>query len=396
MKAMNWFFGRVAVFLLVSLLIVYWLSTLTNKNITRINIDASVFVQNAIETIGNIPRTSTTTVTALITQSTTTRNEDATLEERSPAFSWQNTQISNGSVAVFVFHTSRSILAKIQLHLIRKLAINLVGLELFVDGVEPEGMRNATDLYNARLHILPDILNSEARGPSYRNANLVNWALSMVAKDYLANGTAVLLLDGDVIPLSFFSSRTLLNSRDIVCRRYPGPLSRYCWIGFITLSPQLFPTIDDFNVSPVLRYSQVYDAGGRTIEYLLKYRNASFSWAKETIFYKTNQTLFWGALNTDIRWIKSHFDKCDKCGPEIFLSGDGNGIFYHMISASSHWRFSDLEERLQALYDSLMRSPYGQGEQLSVSQLTTFVEEVHKMDMVPLHGNLSCSRICSG
>jgi hypothetical protein len=323
--------------------------------------------------------------------------EDATLEERDPDSSGHNSNIANGSLAVFVFHTSHSILAKLQLHLIRKLAINLIALELFLDGTESEEIRNATHLYDARLHIFPASLHSKTSGPSYRNADVVNWALSTMAKDFLVNGTAVLLLDGDVFPLSFFSSRTLLNSRDIVCRKYPDRLSRYCWIGFICLAPQLFNTINDFNVSPVIRGKQHYDAGGRTIEYLLKYRNTSFSWVKETILFEPDQTLFWGVVDIDIRWIKSHFRKCDICGPQVFVSPNDNDdiFFYHMISASSQWRFSNLEQRLKALYESVMNSPYGGSGQLPIDELTASVRKVQKMNMIPFHGNLTCSSICS-
>jgi hypothetical protein len=324
-------------------------------------------------------------------------HEDATLEERAPASSEHNGNIANGSLAVFVFHTTHSTLAKLQLHLIRKLAINLIALELFLDRTESEEMRNVTHLYDARLHVFPASLKSKMPGPSYRNADVVNWALATRAKDFLANGTAVLLLDGDVFPLSFFSSRTLLNSRDIVCRRYPDRISRYCWIGFICLAPQLFSTINDFNVSPVIRGTEHYDAGGRTIEYLHKYPNTSFSWVKETILFEPDQTLFCGVVDTDIRWIKSHFGRCDKCGPEVFVSDndDDTIFFYHMISASSQWRFTNLESRLQALYESVMNSAYRESGELSICDLNASVRKVQKMNMVPFHGNFTCSSICS-
>lgn len=379
MRALNRFFNRVATSLILFLFIVYCLSHLVNVYVTRRNIDVPVFVHSGIETIRE--------------------ENDTTLEERPPASSQDNGKISNGSLAVFVFHTSYSILAKLQLHLIRKLAINLVALELFIDGPElSDEMRNVTQLHGAGLHIFPKNLHLKGRGPSYKNADVVNWALATMAKDFLANGTAILLLDGDVFPLSFFSSRTLLNSHDIVCRRYPERSSRYCWIGFICLAPQLFRTIDDFNVSPVVRGDQHYDAGGRTIEYLLKYRNTSFSWLRETILFEPDETLFWGVVNNDIRWIKDHFNSCDKCGPEVFVSDNDNDdiFFYHMISASSRWRFLNLHERLQALYESVLTSPYGRIEQLPISELTASVKKVQKMEMVPFDGNLACLSLCKG
>ncbi|CAF1108542.1 unnamed protein product [Didymodactylos carnosus] len=246
------------------------------------------------------------------------------------------------------------------------------------------------------MHIFPPNLHPKNAGPSDRNANVVNWGLATVAKDFLANGTTVLLLDGDVLPLSPFDSQTLLNSRDMVCRKHPAPLSRYCWIGFICLAPQLFSTLDDFNVSPIMRSNRAYDSGGRTIEYLLKYRNVSFSWMKETILLHTDEGLFWGAVDVDIKWVEHHFDRCDKCGPEVFLSADNDAVFYHMISGTSNWRFPDQQQRSQSLHDSLMRSPYGPTRQFSMLELIASVRKVQKMDMIPFHGNLTCSTICRG
>jgi hypothetical protein len=123
----------------------------------------------------------------------------------------------------------------------------------------------------------------------------------------------------------------------------------------------------------------------------------SFSWVRETILYETDQTLFWGVADTDIRWIKSHFAECDKCGPEVFVSPNDNHdiFFYHMISASSQWRFLKLEELLQALYDSVTNSSYSRSGQLSISELTASVRKVQKMNMVPLHGDLTCSSVCA-
>ncbi|CAF2826303.1 unnamed protein product [Rotaria sp. Silwood2] len=263
-------------------------------------------------------------------------------------------------------------------------------------------MRQVAAKHNAGLHSLPTNINKNVMEPSVRNTNLVQWALKIKGKDYLKNGSAVLLLDGDVLPLTPFNSNTLLNSHDIVCRKHPVSYGRFCWIGLICLAPQLYNTIDDFNVAWTTRAGKFYDAGGRTIEYLLKYQNTSFSWMKETILLDNDKELFWGAIDNDISWIKTNFDRCDKCGPEIFFSpfNNSNVVFYHMISATSEWRFGNQILRRQSIYDSFMQSQYGIkltndiSEELFMSGLTTSVRKIQKMRLIPFHGNLTCSSIC--
>jgi hypothetical protein len=272
----------------------------------------------------------------------------------------------------------------------------LVAIEVFIDGTETKEMRHVVSLFGARIHVFPADLQPKSAGPSDRHTNVINWAIANIAGGFLANGTAVLLLDGDVLPLSSFNSETLLNSRDIVCRKYPGPISRYCWMGFTCLAPQMLGTLNDFNVSPFSRRGRAYDSGGQTLEYLLKYRKTPFSWMKETILLDTDKTLFWGAVDVDIRWIEGHFNRCDKCGPEVFFTTEdvGGAVFYHMISATSDWRISNQQQRRQALYDSFMQSPYGISPQLLMSELKASVRKIQRMNMVPFNGNLTCSSVC--
>jgi hypothetical protein len=349
--------------------------------------------------ITTVNRTITITSTA---RTSTTIDPAELLVERPPFSSQQPNNFSNATLAVFVFHTHHFILANLQLFLIRKLATNLIAVELFLDGPASEEMRQVADLHKAGLHSLPSNMHTKAAAPSDRNADVVNWALATKAKNYLRNGTAVLLLDGDVFPLSPFDSVTLLNSRDIVCRKHPALFARFCWIGFICLAPQLYSTIDDFSVSVTIRGGRFNDAGARTLDYLLKYVNTSFSWMKETILLHNDKELFWGAVDNDITWIRKHFNRCDKCGPEIFFSpfNNSDAVFYHMISGTSEWRFHDQFSRRQSLYNSMMQSPYGLNrvnefkQQLSISELTASVRKIQKMSLIPFHGNLTCGRIC--
>ena len=305
------------------------------------------------------------------------------------------TVLSNATLAVFIFHTRHFVLADLQLFLIRKLAINLIAIELFLDGPTSKEMQEVAQAHKAGLHIFPPDLHGNTAGPSERNANVVNWALARQGKDYLRQGTAILLLDGDVFPLTPFDSITLLNAHDIVCRKHPATFARFCWIGFICLAPQLYSTIDDFNVSPTTYQGHFYDSGGRTIEYFNKYTNTPYSWMKETIILENDKELFWGTIDDDITWIRNNFDRCDKCGPEIFFSefNTSNAIFYHMISGASEWRFSNQDSRRQALHDSIMRSPYVSNR---TDELNASVEKIQKMPLIPYYGNLTCVSICRG
>jgi hypothetical protein len=375
-------------------------ATITNLSSNYTSITYHNFTA-ATTIITTVNRTSSTTSTV---RTSTTIDPAELLVERPPSSSQQSNNLSNATLAVFVFHTHHVILVNLQLFLIRKLATNLIAVELFLDGPASEEMRQVADLHEAGLNSLPSNMHQQPDEPSDRNANIVNWALATKGKYYLRNGTAVLLLDGDIFPLSPFDSVTLLNSRDLVCRKHPALFARFCWIGFICLAPQLYSTIDDFNVSATMRRGHYYDSGGRTIEYLLKYENASFSWMKETILLHNNKEMFWGAIDNDITWIRQNFDRCDKCGPEIFFSpfNNSDAVFYHMISGTSEWRFGNQVSRRQSLYDSIMRSPYGLNrtnefkQQLSISELTASIRKIQKMRLIPFHGNLTCERICRG
>jgi hypothetical protein len=419
-------YGKVLLLLLLFLTACYWLiendqyRSLTNfRNVySSLNVSGIIKIFQAKTTITTFSSNYTiityadfTAVTTMIT--TTNRTVGTTsmattpntidpaelLVERPPSsLQQQSSNLENATLAVFVFHTRHPVLANLQLFLIRKLATNLIAVELFLDGPASEQMRQVADLHKAGLHSFPPDMHGARAGPSTRNANVVNWALATQAKNYLRNGTAILLLDGDILPLSPFDSVTLLNSRDIVCRKHPSSFARFCWIGFICLAPQLYSTIDEFSVSVIVRGGRWYDAGGRTIEYLLKYGNTSFSWMKEIVLLQNDKELFWGAVDNDITWIRKHFNRCDKCGPEIFSSpfNNSDAVFYHMISGTSEWRFRDQLSRRQSLYDSIMQSPYGLNltdefkQQIAMSELTASVRKIQKMRPMP------CDSVCHG
>ena len=402
------YFIQLVVILL--LLLTYCLITYNNQYKRIVNLTLFYSLGNVTPSIGVFQTNTTiiTTTTTMITTvnrtfintttvgTSTTIDPAETLIERSPSPSQLNLNLSNITIAVFVFHTRHSVLANLQLHLIRKLAINLVGVEIFLDGPPSEEMRQVADMHRAGLYNLSENMHSKGSAPSDRNADIVNWALATKAKHYLRNGTAVLLLDGDVFPLSHFDATTLLNSRDIVCRKHPATYSRFCWIGFICLSPQMYNTLDDFRVSVITRRGHWHDAGGQTLEYFLKYPNASFSWMKETILLRNDSELFWGAVDTDIIWILGHFDRCDKCGPEIFFPpfNNSDAVFYHMISGTSEWRFGNQVSRRQSLYNSIMTSPYGTHQNFSTSELIASIRKIQKMRLIPFYGDLTCDKIC--
>ncbi|CAF1111880.1 unnamed protein product [Adineta steineri] len=365
-------------------------------------------VSNAtiLNRIGNITNRTTTTATTtkrpIITTKTigrpTTIDPAELLVERSPSAARLKAEVPTGGLAVFLFQTEHYVLADLQLYLIRKLAIDLVALELFVDRPPTQNMRDVALAHKAGLHSFPVERHKPNAGGSDRNTDIVNWAISLKAKRYLGNGTAILLLDGDVFPLSPFDSVTLLNSRDVVCRKHPALFARFCWIGFICLGPQLYDTIDHFNVGQTMRQGKSYDSGGKTIEYFLKYENASFSWMRETIFLGTDKDLFWGAMDQDIQWIGQNFGRCDKCGPEIFLSpfNVSNAVFYHMISATSEWRFGHQGPRRQSIHNSVMRSPYGPNKTYLMSDMIASIRKVQQMKLIPFFGDLTCEKICRG
>jgi len=335
---------------------------------------------------------------------TTTTNPPTTLDaaemlvERPPPASRPYNKDSKGTIVAFLFQTQHHVLANLQLYLIRKFALNLVAVELFTDGSASTEMSKVAMSHNAILHSFPNDRHQRNAGPSDRNTDVVNWAISTRAKRYLGNGSAILLLDGDVFPLSPFDSGTLLNGRDVVCRKHPALFARFCWIGFICIGPHTYNTIDDFNVSQALRAGKAYDSGGKTAEYFLKYEDISFSWMKETILLHTDKELFWGAIDGDIKWIHQNFARCDKCGPEIFFSpfNDSDAVFYHMISGTSEWRFGHQGPRRISIHDSIMKSPYGPDQQYSTSDMTASVKKIQQMELIPFYGKLTCQRVCQG
>ncbi|CAF2079757.1 unnamed protein product [Rotaria magnacalcarata] len=337
--------------------------------------------------------TNTTTTTGL----PTTLDPAFLLVERPPRPSSTKNKTISSSLAVFVFHTKHHMLANLQLYLIRLLATDLVALYLFTDGKASKDMHKVAKEHDAEIFSFLPEEHSAKTGPSDKNAKIVNWAISTKAKRHLSEGTAILLLDGDIFPLSPFDSQTLLNSRDLMCRKHPALFSRFCWIGFICLGPQLFSTIDEFDVSPTGRQGIGFDSGGKTIDYLLKYENISFSWMKETILLNTDKDLFWGAVDEDIRWIGSHFNRCDKCGPEIFFSpfNSSNAVFYHMISATSEWRFGRQSSRRKSINEAVMRSPYGPDQIFIIADVIASVNKIRRMKTIPFSGNLTCQRVCT-
>lgn len=367
-------------------------------------VNTTILVTNRTTTTtstASVTSTQITTITTIIstTSSTgrpTTIDPAELLSERPPSASQADKRRLSNSLVAFVFQTQHHVLADLQMYLLRRLGKDLVAIELFLDGSATPEMKAAAERNGAILHPSPADIHPANAGPSDRNTDIVNWAISTRAKRYLGNGTAVLLLDGDVFPLSPFDSVSLLSAHDLICRKHPAEFARYCWIGFICLGPELYNTIGDFNVSQDTRNGKAYDSGGKTAEFLVKYENTSYSYMRETIFLQTDKSLFWGAMDEDIQWIGSNFGRCDKCGPEIFFSPFKNcdAVFYHMISATSEWRFGHQGPRRQSLRNAVMRSPYGPNQTLAMTDMMASVKKVQKMDVIPIFGNLTCVKIC--
>jgi hypothetical protein len=198
-------------------------TTTTSTTTTSSRLITTTTSSRLITTSDKLTTTTTTTTVSQTTTKPTTAGVSTAIDpakilvERTPSPSQLRVNLSNTSLAVFVSHTRHFVLTDLQLYLIRKLAINLVGVEIFLDGPASTEMRQVADKHKAGLYSLSEKMHKDPGSPSDRNADVVNWALATKAKSYLKNGTAVLLLDGDVFPLSHFDADTLLNSRDIVC-----------------------------------------------------------------------------------------------------------------------------------------------------------------------------------
>ncbi|CAF4930999.1 unnamed protein product [Rotaria sp. Silwood2] len=93
----------------------------------------------------------TTTTTGL----PTTIDPAELLVERPPPASRLNIKDDNGTLAVFLFQTRHHVLANLQLYLVRKLAINLITINLFTDGNASKEMREVTDKHQAELFSFP-------------------------------------------------------------------------------------------------------------------------------------------------------------------------------------------------------------------------------------------------
>lgn len=326
----------------------------------------------------------------------TTLDAAELLVERPPSLSRPYQKNGNSTVVAFLFQTTYHILASLQMHLIRKFSKNLVAIELFTDGPATSEMIEVAKRHQAILSSFPQKLHDLDAGPSDRHTAVVNWALANKAKGYLANGSAIIMLDGDVLPLSPYDSGTLLNGHDVICRKHPALFARFCWIGMICISPDVHDTIDSFNVSQDLRGGKAYDSGGKTAEYFLNHPEISFAWMKETIITHTDKNLFWGALNEDIQWIRSNFNPCDKCGAEIIYSPfkDSSAVFYHMISSASNWRYDHQGPRIKALNDSIMQSPLGANQKYNQINMKASIAKIHRMPLIPFKGNFTCESIC--
>lgn len=222
---------------------------------------------------------------------------------------------------------------------------------------------------------------TNALDPSMRNSKIVHWAFQKHGIPALRAGSPVGLFDGDVLPLTPWDDAFLGGQEDVACRRHPNPNVDYCWIGLIFVSPSALGRSDiatlDFLPGGGL------DSGGGTRYFFERSPQLRHGWYTEAIHLEKG--LAGGVFDEDLEWIRGHFSISDKCGGEVFSRG--GGLFYHMISAASQWRFGGVQanaERIRAVKKHVMGFLEGPVERAYPHEATT--------KAVPPFGNFTCAQ----
>ena len=300
---------------------------------------------------------------------------------------------------IFVFHTENHLLADLQIQLLLSFGSHISNITIFVDtGSRPPGAPDVLDTFhldwkileqkhNIRVNFYP--VDPSVGWASKRNSVIVNFALQAYGITALKAKKALLILDGDIFPLTHFSAHSLLTDYQLVCRRHPTPDSRFCWIGWNCFAPSFEPLLPQFDVSP-----SGGDAGSATLGFLNAHQDLHFHWLNETILRDSSKTIFNSAFENDVDFILSKFDRCDRCGSEIFYTG--NSVWYHMISASSQWRHSTLIfDRVASIHDSLKKSlPFFRDDfpdQFNdYHLLDESIQVIRSLDLIPPFGRNKC------
>ena len=169
--------------------------------------------------------------------------------------------------------------------------------------------------------------------------------------DYLLNNTAVLLLDGDMIPISPLTFSNLnLGEYPITCssrQTFPNkkPVYYYCWVGWILLFPELDESfLKKFTV--VRRSGADTGSGTRDVTDVV-----GLNWMRKTRI-PPGVNFANGVFDGDIQWIAERVK--EKCYfGQIFSIGDSH--FFHMWSAASKWRFPGVKKRYKIFKESLKK-----------------------------------------
>jgi hypothetical protein len=235
-----------------------------------------------------------------------------------------------------LFHTCSFNLADMQVSIASQVFPKGANIVVLFDCREqPDVQPTWVDLNVKAVAVNEQHLGLAGTDPSTRNSKIVTWAFHSYGIPALEVGSAVGLLDGDVLPIAFHPTN-FDRHVPITCRRHPNPKFSYCWIGLIFVQPSALRVgvnLSELNFMPDPEMR--LDSGGGTYHFFNKNVHFGHAWCTEMIL--TNTGFAGGMFDDDLRWIQSHFGKSDKCGSELYVQMDS--LFYHMISASSSWRF---------------------------------------------------------
>ena len=270
-------------------------------------------------------------------------------------------------LAVFLFHTTSSLeLASIQFSALvdalqkGKVDLSDVSIEIWVQtNREREAVEKTLNLSTSKMMRPPPPQTfittyppSDTVHPSERHADIVNSAFQRRGGSYLLNNTAVLLLDGDMIPISPLSfSNLYLGDYPITCSskstysQAPVQQRYFCWVGWILLFPELDETI-------IKNFSVSTGTGGDTGYETLQVTDiVGLNWMRKTRIPPKIRFVD-GVLDQDIKWISKKSKYAHKCYfGQIYSVGDSH--FYHMGSAASTWKFSQISMRYKDLQEKL-------------------------------------------
>ena len=263
------------------------------------------------------------------------------------------------SLAIFLFHTPDSLeLATLQYSAFvdslqeGKVHPSNVSIEICIQTTSETTDRKIMESLNlhatsptpkTRTTIFP---SPKTKIPPDRNAIVVDEAFQRYGMDYLLNNTAVLLLDGDIIPISPLSFSDLnLGEYPITCSSKISSKFAYyyCWIGWILLFPELDESLLK-NFTVTRRTNADTGSGTKSVTDIV-----GLNWMRKTRI-PPGVNFANGVFDNDIQWLAER--KKENCYFGQVLS-IGDSHFFHMWSAASKYRFSEINERHKNMKESL-------------------------------------------